>query len=86
MVVPPGTWFVRVSGLRGAQRTPPSNEIALTAQATAAPMPPVGLLGSTIGAVLALWWCNAWDAAAPNGIQLTLVGAVSASFDLALSE
>lgn len=86
VLVPDGTFFVRMASVWGATRLAVSSPITVAMNAPATPDAPTALLASANGSALALSWQNRWEHAAPTGIRLAVSGAVSTTLDLPVSE
>ena len=84
--VPTGAFFVRARALTANGPTGSSNEIRILVNLPQVPSPPAALLGLAAGTDLALSWTNTSTGGPPQSLVLDVVGTVTASLPLPLSE
>jgi hypothetical protein len=85
-VAPSGSFFIRMHGQLGADKSPASNEVRLHVNVPVAPSAPANLLGMVNGDSLALAWKNTFGGGAPTGLVLDVSGALALSIPLGLSD
>jgi hypothetical protein len=85
-VAPTGSFFIRMHGQLGADRSPASNEVPLHVNVPVAPSAPGGLLGLVNGSGLGLAWKNTFVGGAPSGLILDVSGSLATSIPLGLSD
>lgn len=83
---PSGAFYLRVHALRGAIRSPASNQIRVFVNVPQAPSKPEGLLGLAAGSTLALAWTNSYAGGEPAGLILDVTGALAGSLPFPLSD
>jgi hypothetical protein len=85
-VAPTGSFFIRMHGQLGADKSPASNEVPLHVNVPVTPSAPSGLLGLVNGDGLALAWKNTFRGGAPTGLVLDVSGSLATSIPLGLSD
>ena len=83
---PPGSFYVRMHTLSGANKSRASSEIRVYVDVAAGPTAPSNLLGVVKGSSLGLSWRNTFGGGAPTSLILDVSGDASASISLPLSE
>ncbi len=86
LVVPDGTFDVRVVAVHGALRLATSLPLQVAVNTLAFPSSPVNLLASAAGDTLALSWTNTWSGATLTGLQLLVGGSAGATITLPVTE
>ncbi len=85
-VAPSGSFFIRMHGQLGADKSPASNEIRLHVNVPVAPSAPANLLGLVNGDGLGLAWKNTFGGGAATGLVLDVTGSLATSIPLGLSD
>ena len=86
VATPPGSFYIRLRALAGAQRSAASNEVRIYVETAQKPSAPAGLLGLANGSTLGLTWRNTYTGGAPASLLLDVTGALTASLPLAMAE
>lgn len=86
VMVPDGAFYARVHGVRGGVRGSASNEVRLFVNVPAPPSPPVELTALALGSDVSLAWTNTFGGGTPTALVLDVSGALTASFEVPLSE
>lgn len=83
---PTGSYFIRMHGVLGTDRSPASNEVPLHVNVPVAPSAPAGLTGLVDGSALSLAWTNTFAGGPPSGLVLDVSGSIVTSIPIGLSE
>jgi hypothetical protein len=83
-VAPTGSFYLRVHGLIGSQRSGASNEIRVFVNVPQTPSAPTGLVGLADGTTLSLAWRNTFAGGLPTALILDVVGPIGGSLPLGL--
>jgi len=85
-VAPTGSFYVRMHGVLGADKSAASNEIRIHVNAPVAPAAPANLVGLVNGSNLALAWWNNFAGGAPTSLLLDVSGSIATTLPLPLSD
>lgn len=83
-VAPTGSFYLRVHGVIGSQRSGASNEIRVFVNVPQTPSAPTGLVGLADGTTLNLAWRNTFAGGLPTGLLLDVSGSLSGTIPLGL--
>ena len=85
-VAPTGSFFIRMHGQLGADKSAASNEIPLHVNVPVVPSAPANLLGTVNGSTVDLAWKNTFGGGAPTGLVLDVTGSLATSLPMTLGE
>ena len=83
-VAPTGSFYLRVHGLIGSERSGASNEIRVFVNVPETPSAPTGLVGLANGTTLNLAWRNTFAGGLPTSLILDVAGPIGGSLPLGL--
>ena len=86
IATPPGSFYLRMRTVSGAQQSAASNEVRAYVQVAQKPSAPASLLGFVNGTSLGLTWRTTYTGGAPTSLMLDVTGALTASLPLGVSE
>ncbi|MCC7035347.1 MAG: cadherin-like domain-containing protein, partial [Acidobacteria bacterium] len=86
VVAPTGSFYVRMHGQLGSDKSPASNEVRLHVNVPVAPSAPANLLGTVNGSTVDLEWKNTFGGGAPTGLVLDVTGSLATSLPLTPGE
>jgi extracellular elastinolytic metalloproteinase len=81
-VAPTGSFFIRMHGQAGTDKSAASNEVALHVNVPVPPSAPAGLLGLVNGSAIGLSWKNTFEGGSPGGLFLDVSGSITTSIPL----
>jgi Fungalysin metallopeptidase (M36)/Bacterial Ig domain/Calx-beta domain len=85
-VAPSGSFFIRMHGELGGDRSGASNEVSLHVNVPVAPSAPVNLLGLVNGDTVDLAWKNTFEGGPATGLVLDVTGSLAVSVLLGVTE
>jgi hypothetical protein len=86
LVVPRGSYYVRLHALNGSFRSTASNEIRVHVSVRVAPSAPAQLVGLATDDTLTLAWTNTYAGGAPTSFVLDVAGAIVTSLPVAFGD
>jgi len=86
LLVPTGSFYVRVHSVADSVRSDASNEIRIHVSVPVTPSPPEGLLGLVNGSTIGLAWRNTYEGGAPDAIVLDVTGSINTTIPLGSAE
>lgn len=84
-VAPTGSFYVRMHGVLGADKSGPSNEIRIHVNVPVPPAAPANLIGLVDGSTVALAWWNNYAGGEPTSLLLDVTGTAATTIALPLS-
>ena len=85
-VAPTGSFFIRMHGQLGLDKSPASNEVPLHVNVPVTPSAPENLLGLVNGDTVELTWKNTFRGGPPSGLMLDVTGSLAVSVPLGVTE
>jgi len=85
-VAPTGSFYIRMHGQLGSDKSAASNEVRLHVNVAVPPSAPANLLGTANGSTMDLAWKNTFGGGAASGLVLDVTGSAVTSLPLGATE